>query len=44
MSAARALIELRLADRDDPLTETLAQNIIETAQTGEKDPARIRGK
>jgi hypothetical protein len=37
----RALVELGLADRNDPLTETVAQYIIETAQTGEKDPARI---
>ena len=34
----RALILLRLDNRrDDPLTETVAQYIIEIAQTGEKD-------
>ena len=37
----RALVELKLADRNDPLTETVAQYIIEAAQTGEKDPVRI---
>ena len=37
----RALVELRLKDRLDPLTETIAQYIIEIAQTGEKDPDRI---
>jgi hypothetical protein len=36
-----ALKELGLVDRNDPLTETIAQLIIEVAQTGEKDPARI---
>jgi hypothetical protein len=37
----RALTELGIKDRNDPLTETVAQYIIEIAQTGEKDPARI---
>lgn len=38
----RALILLRLDDRrDDPQTETVAQYIIEIAQTGEKDPNLI---
>ena len=36
-----ALVAMRIQNRDDPLTETLAQYIIEIAQTGEKDPARI---
>jgi hypothetical protein len=36
-----ALQQLGLHDRDDPLTETVAQYIIETAQIGEKDPARL---
>jgi hypothetical protein len=35
-----ALKELRL-DRNDPLTETIAKHIIEIAQTGEKDSAKI---
>jgi hypothetical protein len=36
-----ALQELRLHSRDDPLTETVAQYIVESAQTGEKDPGLI---
>jgi len=36
-----ALRVLRLTDRADPLTEILAKKIIEIAQTGERDPARI---
>jgi hypothetical protein len=36
-----ALQELRLHNHDDPLTETVAQYIIESAQTGEKDPRLI---
>ena len=35
------LTELRLKHRDDPLTETIARCVIEIAQTGENDPARI---
>jgi hypothetical protein len=35
----RALMLLHLEDRrDDPQTETVAQYIIEVAQTGEKEP------
>ena len=33
----RALVELGLKDRNDPLTEIVAKVIIEIAQTGEKD-------
>jgi len=33
---------LRLADRQDPITELVAKRIIEVAQTGERDPAKIR--
>jgi hypothetical protein len=36
-----ALVALRLKNRDDPLTETVAQYVIEIAQTGEKAPERI---
>ena len=36
-----ALVELRLTNRADPLTETIAQYIIEAGQTGERDPTRI---
>jgi len=39
-----ALRVLGLTDRADPMTEILAQKIIEIAQTGERDPARIRTK
>jgi hypothetical protein len=37
----RALVELKLADRNDPLTETVAQFVVDAAQTGEKDASRI---
>jgi hypothetical protein len=37
----QALIELRLVDRNDPLTEILAKLIVEVAQTGEKDSETI---
>ena len=36
-----ALNVLRLADRQDPLTELVAKKIIEVTQVGERDPARI---
>jgi hypothetical protein len=36
-----ALRALGLSDRADPMTEILARKIIEIAQTGERDPARI---
>ena len=39
-----ALRVLGLSDRADPLTEILAKKIIEIAQTGERDPAKIRAK
>jgi hypothetical protein len=43
MTAAyeHALRELQLADREDPFTEIVAKKIIEVAQLGERDPARI---
>jgi hypothetical protein len=37
-----ALRTLQLADRADPLTELVAKKIIECAQTGERDPIRLR--
>lgn len=36
-----ALRVLGLTDRADPMTEILAKKIVEIAQTGERDPARI---
>ena len=39
-----ALRVLGLTDRSDPMTEILAKKIIEIAQTGERDPARIRAQ
>jgi hypothetical protein len=39
-----ALRVLGLTDRADPMTEILAKKIIEIAQTGERDPARLRAK
>ena len=35
---------LGLADRADPVTEIIAKKIIEVAQTGERDPLRIRAR
>lgn len=32
---------LRLVDREDPLTQVLANKIIETAWRGEHDPTRV---
>ncbi len=37
-----ALTTLGLIDRTDPLTELVAKKIIECAQTGERDPVRLR--
>jgi hypothetical protein len=37
-----ALSALRLVSRTDPLTELVAKKIIECAQTGERDPIRLR--
>jgi hypothetical protein len=37
----RALVELGLKDRNDPLTEIIAKHIIEIAHTGERDPDLI---
>jgi hypothetical protein len=37
-----ALRILQLNDRQDPITEALAKRIIEAAQEGETDPARLR--
>ena len=39
-----ALRALGLTDRVDPMTEILAKKIVEIAQTGERDPARIRAQ
>jgi hypothetical protein len=37
----KALEVLKLKDRTDPVTETVARHIIEIAQTGEQDPDTI---
>jgi hypothetical protein len=37
-----ALIDLRLKDRDDPVTELVANKIFEQAQRGERDPQKLR--
>ena len=44
MTAAyeRALSELRLTDRNDPLTELIAKSIINVTATGERDPGKIK--
>jgi hypothetical protein len=33
---------LQLVDRDDPVTEIVARNVIDAASTGERDPDRLR--
>jgi hypothetical protein len=37
----QALKTLRLADRNDPVSELVARKIIDIARTGETDPVRI---
>jgi hypothetical protein len=37
-----ALIDLRLTDRDDPITELIAKSIVNVTATGERDPVRIK--
>jgi len=39
-----ALRMLGLKDRRDPATDLLVSKIIEVAQAGERDPARIRAR
>jgi hypothetical protein len=39
-----ALLALRLTDRQDLLTEIVAKKIIEIAETGERDPDRLRDR
>jgi len=39
-----ALRELGVTDRADPLAETVAKQIIELAQRGERDPERLRAQ
>ena len=39
-----ALVALQLSDRHDPLTEIVAKKIVEIAETGERDHARIRDR
>ncbi len=35
---------LKLVDRTDPLSDIVAAKVIEVAQTGERDPQRIRDR
>ena len=44
MTAAyeHALIDLRLTDRDDPITELIARSIVNVTATGERDPSAIK--
>jgi len=37
-----ALLDLRLTDRDDPMTELIAKTIVTVTATGERDPVRIK--
>ena len=37
-----ALIDLRLPDRDDPITEIIARSIVNVTATGERNPVLIR--
>jgi hypothetical protein len=41
---ADALRVLGLVDRTDAITEIVAKKVIEIAQTGERDPLRIRAR
>jgi hypothetical protein len=38
------LSDLKLTDRNDPLTTLVAHKVITEAQTGERDPLRIRDR
>ena len=44
MAAAyeRALTDLQLIDRSDPLTELIAKSIVNVTATGERDPEKIK--
>ncbi|HEY2210803.1 MAG TPA: hypothetical protein VGH62_04110 [Bradyrhizobium sp.] len=37
-----ALVELRVTNRNDPLTEDIAKAIVNVTATGERDPVRIK--
>ena len=37
-----ALIDLRVANRDDPITELLAKAIVNVTATGERDPILVK--
>jgi hypothetical protein len=39
-----ALSDLRLIDRNDPLTELIAKSIITITSTGERDPDKIKDR
>ena len=39
-----ALIDLRLVDRDDPITEIVATAIVSITSRGERDPAAIKDR
>jgi len=39
-----ALLDLRLADRDDPITEIVASAIVSVTSMGELDPAIIKDR
>lgn len=40
----QTLSELKLVDRDDPLTELVAKYVVEAADTGERDPLKLEQK
>ena len=37
-----ALVDLRMSDRNDPLTELIAKSIVNVTATGERDPEIIK--
>ena len=39
-----ALLDLRLVDRDDPITEIVATAIVSITSRGERDPATIKDR
>jgi hypothetical protein len=38
----RALVDLHVANPDDPITELIAKSIVNVTATGERDPVRIK--
>ena len=39
-----ALIDLCIADREDPITELIAKSILNVTATGEQNPLQVKGR